>query len=213
VSRAAFTLPGLLKFTAERLPEEPGDGTPGACIGTVRVVLDVVRHFGFVVHEVPVECVAVNRVYRQMVDENEGEIPADLDVLMEWKERGAHKIVVDPTEADDEHGWNGHLVIYADPKPGWHTGMMVDVSSDQFTRREKGMDVPGFVVAEAPPVFRAGKMQLRVDLDDGTVIIYKASPDNTRYLDYNDWKRKHRTGPIVGPIIRAAEEKLKGHKG
>lgn len=91
-------------------------------------------------------------------------------------------------------GWNGHLVAIVSRRWLW------DLSIDQASRPEKGLQLPPCVVAPVDEAFLRGKRTLVGEFENG-VITYDARPGDRTYQASPNWDYDPRPAPIVTRTI------------
>ncbi len=128
----------------------------------------------------------------------QGRWPADQEEYRRWQtEYGAWWVSLGDPAAEGP-GWSGHLVAVV------YGTAVIDLSLPQASRPAKGIVLPA-VLFEAGPGFLEGQAR---DLGvNGSLLVYRARPDDRSYASAPDWQDARRRAPAVRAIrdrMRAA---------
>ena len=168
--------------------------TPTCCIGTCRILIEVLAHYGFSARAVPTTVFVYNAAMMRLLDTGV-EIPEDReDRLALFNQTGAWGvgIVPDGTAPDVGGKYGGHLVLQCD-------GLLIDGSIQQAQRAERDIVLPSLLWFKPTP---AGFFATRVKGQTtrgmlGECLLVYRRLDNPGYLDSPNWRQKHAGAPEV----------------
>jgi hypothetical protein len=168
--------------------------TPTCCIGTCRILIEVLAYYRFSARAVPTTVFVYNAAMIELLGTGV-EIPeAREDRIVLFDQTGAWGVGVAPDgEAPDSGGkFGGHLVVQCD-------GLLIDGSIQQAQRTERNIVLPSLLWFKPTP---AGFFSTRVKgqttrgmLGD-CMLVYRRL-ENPGYLDSPNWRQKHAGVPEV----------------
>lgn len=113
---------------------------PNSCIRSSRLTVEVLGLIGLVARPVACHVIAFNAEARRLVDRG---VPMDAWPSSAWS------VGTGAPSADDDD-WPGHLVVQV-RVPGQPGRTIIDPTSDQFHRPERGIDHQSPVLFDIPP--------------------------------------------------------------
>lgn len=170
-----------------------------SCIASSLIALRVFRYFGIHARECPSYCQVWNAATVEQV-ERQGKWPETEEELEDWVDKyNVFGTGIVPG-IDLPGGWCGHLVVATKKH-------LIDASFSQFSRPNKGLDVPDVAVLQLQPNEFFHEEMKRIH-EEGWIVIYQYAPKNRRYLKSPDWQARWRTDLPTEEIIRVMEKEL-----
>ena len=171
------------------------------CINATRVLLDVFRHFDMKARPLSVECAVHNKMLVDFIAAHNGVMPAE-EVVDEWYEKGAWGVRIEGEVVTKDRGWAGHLVGIVQDR--W----LVDSSSGQMSRPEKGIHLPPILVAPATRLFLKARERCILNGPEGAVILYGAKLDDKSYETASGFQRHDFNREVAAEIIARMSKRL-----
>lgn len=147
---------------------------PRCCIAAARLAMTVFEWTGYSARPQPMWARAGNAMFSDAVLHS---IPLD-----RWEDAGVRYVEIDTS--GNSGGYPGHLVVIV-------RDHLVDLSSSQFARPEKGIDVPATVILDLPGDWETKPIMKR--LDDGGALLYRVHDVDHDYRKSPDWRFRSRT--------------------
>jgi hypothetical protein len=152
---------------------------PDCCINGTWVIIETLRRLG--VEATPMACMTsvFNPVACKLVNE-EGALPKTMTDGQRWKDAGAHIIEI-AEDSDSLPGYPYHVVAVTD-------SVIIDGSAGQFVRLKKQIDIPEALAIKFGQHRRDFEEGQTVTIQcNGSCIIYKAVPEETRFRNAEGW--------------------------
>lgn len=175
-----------------------------SCIGSTRVVIRVLRHFGYKAEPLPVKLYVFNEAYARLLEAGKMP-PEDEKERQEW--------------LDTHKAWSVGVGFLADGRPDKIRGhvvallrrekLIVDASIDQATRPQHKIFLPGTLVVPVTEDFLDNKDFVVGDVNR-CVLKYETCPDERQFLKARDWTDLTRTGDATRSIIAYIQEAQRG---
>jgi len=168
-----------------------------SCIAATLIVCGALEVLGIRAEPFNANLVACNARWMQLMGERGG-WPADEATMLDWtRNLGAWNVGIGlsyPHEVKPGQ-WNGHLVALTEDR------VLIDASADQASRPERGLVLPGTILARHTRGFKTGGMRVVVPLEQDALAFY--TPERNKALPTNapDWKRTDRLAPLVLELV------------
>ncbi len=140
------------------------------CLNATRVLIEVFRDFGIPARAMVVRCVAAN-----------AEFIASVPVGAQTPE-GAWAVDSGLPNGVSGTDWNGHVVVFV-------RGVLVDLSTGNFSRPAKGIHVPDGYVGAVPRGWERGGSHHVVELPAAGVLVYEALPKDRSHESLPGFQR------------------------
>ena len=194
------------------------DFRPDSCIAATKIIIRVLRRFGYEAQAIPARLVMGNRAFTKLVEEK-GVIPSMEEAIEAgwfvkhgaWSVGIGYQSVLAGTghqsllrKAENagptpEGKWNGHVVAFL---PRHNT--LIDASITQGNRPAKGIVFPGvLIVTGISRYFLTGEGILRGEYN-GCLIEYRPFQDES-FRRAPDWTDDHRVKRAVKAIVKYIE--------
>jgi hypothetical protein len=167
---------------------------PDSCIASTAVALDTLAVFGIGARPLNTEAQILNAPLVARLDAGEA-LPSGEAAQLAWMDSfGGWSLGLGMgLDANPGH-WPGHLVCWL------NSGAFIDLSLDQASRPEKGIELtPGLFTP--PPGFERGGVPAPFLLPGGTACIYEARPHDLSYCRAADWRDKRRRRAVVEQLV------------
>ncbi len=173
------------------------------CLNATRVLIDVLKLYGHKAEPLAVGALAMNKTWFDFLTGHEGR-PITPGLSQRWADQGGHSVAIDEG-ANQANEWAGHVVLTVGH-------FMIDGSSGQFSRPEKGISVPVVSIFPGGPAFRAGETA-HSECSDGSHIFYFAKPEERGYLLLSGFSRHEDNMDVTRTLVDALREKGHPPKG
>jgi hypothetical protein len=178
--------------------EMVSDFVENSCIASTRVVVNVLKHYGYDALPFPCQVYVYNKTFKEHLEA--GKKLFQGDALIEWcKLTGAWSVGIGVYDPEKHFRETGHLVALI---PGHN--ILVDASIDQANRPQHGIHLPQVLIAgELTDGFKAGVEDLSLTHND-CLLVYHPT-DNDIYKIAPDWLKQGRVNRIVRAVRRQIE--------
>ena len=166
----------------------------GFCISATRVAVDVLHTLGIRAVPLSVSLFVLNPPLIARL-RNHGRLPDTARELDQWNAEDGSCLHVIGGGGSEPGVWPGHLVTVVEG--AW----MIDLALKQAELRERGVQVPGFLVWPASKKFLRGQEPLSLATAGQAGLIYEAKPRDSSYHTAPLWNRKSESARIVRRIL------------
>lgn len=199
-------LPDIVPREVEKM--YPSHMIGGTCVYTVRVLIDVLRHFGIKARPTPCAVAIFNDVMVRRC-RKEGHFPRSMDEMREWsRQDGSWGVQIGRTGESHFNRLDAHLVAVTH-KTDESEGVMLDMALQQNSRPQRRMMLEPVVATLPDGFFADGKPLVAEVGPQGSWARYEYLPEQrgmwTNGADWTDPGRRHAT---VAEAIRRIEQRL-----
>jgi hypothetical protein len=166
----------------------------GYCISATRVAVDVLHTLGIQAVPLSVNLFVLNAPLVARL-RSHGRLPDTGRELDQWNAEDGSCLQVIGGGGSRPGVWPGHLVTVVER--AW----MIDLSLKQAELRQRGVQVPGFLVWPASRKFLRGQESLDLATAGRAGLIYEAKPRDSSYHTTPLWNRKTESAPIVRSVL------------
>lgn len=173
-----------------------GDIIRQSCIASTKVTLEVLRELGVLARPMICSVQAFNKPMADRLDR--GEVPTADDAWTWWEEDGSWSVGVQIQDPPQPGALGAHLVAIV------QRSLLVDASLDQMDRPQRGIRLGPSVFGMPDEQYRhfMDGGQVAVTDNEGTVIVYVASPMDRRFQESKDWVLwQERYGTLAADIV------------
>ncbi len=200
--RRALAREGLVFLYAEAASEVlPGRFAATRCLNATRITVDVLEALGLPTKPMMVDAIASNEAWWQTALAK-GRFPSGPDEAKLWElQYGAWAVgaVTEPLK-EGEEGFPGHVVALCG-------SLLIDAAAGQLRRPERKILTPEVVVCSMQDNFLKGDPTV-VRGDAGTVVSYKAHPENDLYRTAPGFQRSPWNREAAAEILLRVKQKL-----
>lgn len=172
--------------------------TVNTCILTTRLGVEVLTHYGLSAKAQPVRVAAWNR---EGITLHLRKVPHS-----QWPE-SAWSVGIEGTGVSDRStgAWDGHLVVVL--RNPSRTRTLIDLTADQLSRPQRGIDISGPILMDLTPVWAPGDMLFTPPKEDGSVLGYEPQVNAGGWRDAPDWSGKRDLHDVlVKEVIATLDE-------
>lgn len=175
---------GIVMFARTEILKYYGSDS---CIASTKVVIRILKHFGFQAEPRSVQLIVHNAAFNNAVLIGDTPPPTESPEFQAWfKRTGAYSVGIGVP--------HGHLVAILE-------NVLIDASVDQAARPQWGIDLPKVLVTE----FQSLPHEL-IQSDTGATIIYRESENNDWWCKSPNWLDYSPNKKIVKSVIRHIEQ-------
>jgi hypothetical protein len=165
-----------------------------SCIAASRISQRVLEHFGHRSWPIPVSVRLCNKILLDLLREKGG-WPDSKEESQLWSEKGSY--CVEAKQGTPGKGFDGHLILKT------AGGMLGDLSLDQTSRPQHGIDIDN-MVTQCPDGFPEALKHLHFETKDGVSLDYWVQDREPIWEDAPDWQVT-RNDPMVLALIEMVQ--------
>lgn len=174
-----------------------------SCVNSVRVLIDVMEAWDIPVQPLACAVLVYNRVYwdKLLAKNNQPESQEEMD---QWCAEGGWALGIGDgaiISSPDEPDWDWHLI-------GVTQSTIIDPTSCQMTRPDKGIILPDCLLSEMTRKFAVGLPKWLEMPNNGAIAVYHPQPQIQNFRKFPGFQRSDRNRDVARLITHAVDRQL-----